>query len=134
MRLLPVIYVGNTDASIRFYTALGLDLGFHAEAGDWVELQASGGTLALHSLSSADTGHKSRSIDLCFEADQPLEDTMRRLNDAGFSGGEIVDEDFGRSLRIDDPDGRSIQINESPDIRSGEFPSESGPSTARREK
>lgn len=69
-------------------------------------------------VSSANTGYEATSIDLCFEADQPLEDTVQRLKDAGFDGGKIVDEDFGRSLRIIDPDGRLIQINESPDIRS----------------
>lgn len=118
MRLLPVIFVSNTEASIKFYSTLGLELGFRTDADDWAELKASGGTLALHSLSSADPKHETTSIDLCFEADQPLEDTVRRLHNAGFAGGEIVNEDFGRSLRLVDPDGRLIQINESPDIRS----------------
>lgn len=118
MRLLPVIFVGNTEASIHFYSTLGLDLGFRTDLGDWAELRASGGTLALHSLSSADTTHEAKAIDLCFEADQPLEITAERLSVAGFSPGKIVDEDFGRSLRTMDPDGRKIQINESPETRS----------------
>lgn len=118
MRLLHVIFVSNTEASIKFYSALGLELGFHTDTGDWTELKASGGTLALHSLSSATPEQETKSIELCFEADQPLEDTVRRLQDAGFTGGEIMDEDFGRSLRLVDPDGRLIQINESLDIHS----------------
>lgn len=116
MRLLPVIFVQNTEASIEFYSALGLELGYRTDAGDWAELPASGGMLALHSHASADTGQDPRAVELCFAADEPLEVTVERLTKAGFRGGTIVEETFGRSLRTEDPDGRPIQINEDPEV------------------
>jgi hypothetical protein len=43
-----------------------------------------------------------------------VEEALRATLDgaAGFSGAVIVDENFGRSLRILDPDGVSVQVNE----------------------
>jgi hypothetical protein len=49
---------------------------------------------------------------LAFEADEPPEAIMARLRSAGFDPGPIVDENFGRSVRVRDPDGVWVQINE----------------------
>jgi len=47
-----------------------------------------------------------------FEADEPLEAVVARLADAGFPAEPIVDESFGRSFRVRDPDGVYVQIND----------------------
>ena len=46
-----------------------------------------------------------------FEADEPLEAITDRLRAAGFDPGPILDEGFGRSMRVRDPDGVWVQIN-----------------------
>jgi len=52
------------------------------------------------------------SIELSFEASEPLEKISERLTAAGFATEPIVDEAFGRSLGATDPDGVRIQVNE----------------------
>jgi catechol 2,3-dioxygenase-like lactoylglutathione lyase family enzyme len=107
MRLLPIRYCADVEASTRFYTALGLDLGAATRPGSWVELPAAAGLLALHA-SSAVAG----ACELAFEADEPLEAVAARLRAAGYAPGPILDESYGRSLRIADPDGVVVQVNE----------------------
>jgi hypothetical protein len=67
--------------------------------------------LALHTTRSSQ-GDQPGHIELSFEADEPLEDVAERLAAAGFEPAAIVDENFGRSLRVADPDGVLVQINE----------------------
>jgi hypothetical protein len=43
---------------------------------------------------------------------EPLEALAERLRAAGFEPEAIVDENFGRSLRVIDPDGVLVQVNE----------------------
>jgi len=50
---------------------------------------------------------------LAFVADEPLEDVAGRLRAAGFPPeGEIVDQEWGRSLFVRAPDGAVLQIDE----------------------
>jgi len=42
-----------------------------------------------------------------------LEDVLARLHAAGYRDAHIIDEAFGRSLRVTDPDGVAVQVNES---------------------
>jgi uncharacterized glyoxalase superfamily protein PhnB len=52
-------------------------------------------------------------VELAFEAEEPLEDVVARLRAAGFEPvTAIVDESYGRSFRVRDPEGLSIQVNE----------------------
>jgi catechol 2,3-dioxygenase-like lactoylglutathione lyase family enzyme len=102
---MPIRYTTDVEALTRFYRALGLDLGPVSRPGGWVELPAAGGTLALHR--AADAGR----CELAFETDEPLEDVAARLRAAGFAPGPVLDEGFGRSLRVQDPDGVAVQIN-----------------------
>jgi catechol 2,3-dioxygenase-like lactoylglutathione lyase family enzyme len=106
MRVLPIRYCLD-EASTRFYRALGLELGAATRPGSWVELPAAAGILALH-RSSEDAGD----CELAFEADEPLEAVAARLADAGFPAEPILDESYGRSLRVRDPDGVYVQVNE----------------------
>ncbi|HST65013.1 MAG TPA: VOC family protein [Mycobacteriales bacterium] len=107
MRLLPIRYCADVAESTRFYRALGLDLGAQTRPGSWVELPAAAGLLALHQA-TAGVGD----CELAFEADEPLEAVSARLAAAGFGPEPILDESFGRSLRVRDPDGVWVQVNE----------------------
>jgi catechol 2,3-dioxygenase-like lactoylglutathione lyase family enzyme len=107
MRVLPIRYCADVEASIRFYRALGLELGAATRPGSWVELPAAAGILALH----RSTEHAG-DCELAFEADEPLEAVAARLAGAGFPTEPIVDESYGRSLRVRDPDGVYVQVNE----------------------
>ena len=107
MRVLPIRYCRDIEASTRFYRALGLELGAATRPGRWVELPAAAGSLALH-RSAEHAGE----CELAFEADEPLEAVLARLADAGFPAEPIVDESFGRSFRIRDPDGVYVQVND----------------------
>jgi catechol 2,3-dioxygenase-like lactoylglutathione lyase family enzyme len=108
MRVLPIRYCADVAESTRFYRALGLELGSATRPGGWVELPAAAGILALHRVS----GHAG-GCELAFEADEPLEAVASRLTAAGYAPEPILDESFGRSLRVPDPDGVFVQVNES---------------------
>lgn len=107
MRVLPIRYCVDIGASTRFYRALGLELGAATRPGSWVELPAAAGILALHR-----TSEHGGECELAFEADEPLEAVAARLAEAGFPADPIVDESYGRSLRVRDPDGVYVQVNE----------------------
>jgi catechol 2,3-dioxygenase-like lactoylglutathione lyase family enzyme len=107
VRVQPIRYCADVEASTRFYRALGLDVGSATRTGGWVELPAAAGTLALH-RAEAGAGE----CELSFEADEPLEAVAARLTAAGYAPGPIVDEAYGRSLRVADPDGVPVQVNE----------------------
>lgn len=107
MKLLPIRYSTNVETSTKFYRALGLQEGTSSRPGTWVELPAEAGVLAIHQATSDDRGQ----CELAFEAEEPLEQISSRMVAAGFDAGVIVDENFGRSLRLRDPDGAWVQIN-----------------------
>lgn len=108
MRVMPIRYCADVDAAMRFYRAIGLEVGSKSRPGGWVELPAASGVLALH---EADGNSAVGSCELAFEADEPLEAITDRLRSAGFDPGPIIDEGFGRSMRVRDPDGVWVQIN-----------------------
>lgn len=107
MRVLPIRYCADVAESTRFYRALGLELGAATRPGSWVELPAAAGVLALHRA-----GRHPGSCELAFEADEPLETVAARLAAAGYPTEPILDESFGRSVRVRDPDGVFVQVNE----------------------
>jgi catechol 2,3-dioxygenase-like lactoylglutathione lyase family enzyme len=107
VRLLPIRYCADVAASTRFYRALGLELGAATRPGGWVELPAAAGLLALHRVADG-----AGACELAFEADEPLEAVVARLAAAGYPAEPILDESFGRSVRVRDPDGVPVQINE----------------------
>jgi catechol 2,3-dioxygenase-like lactoylglutathione lyase family enzyme len=104
---MPIRYTTDVAAMTRFYEALGLEVGSVSRPGGWIELPAEGGMLAVHRSSGDDVGR----CELAFEADEPLDDVAARLRAAGFAPGPVIDEGFGHSLRVPDPDGVWVQIN-----------------------
>lgn len=110
MKILAIRFISDTAAARRFYAALGLTLPEGDESAGWQELQADGGTFALHGTCGDDSSHPD--IKLCLKSEEPLEDVQERLEEAGFDPGTISDEDFGRALRVRDPEGLELQIDE----------------------
>ena len=117
MRVMAIRYVRDVDAARRFYEALGLSIDFVSRkprrGGQpvWTELAGSepGGNLALHQWDEA----PAHPVVLAFQTDEPLELVVERLREAGYElATEIVDEAFGRSFTIYDPEGLLIEINE----------------------
>ena len=104
MKVMPIRYVADMSASAKFYAALGLAGGDESRSGNWIELQGSSGLLGLHIARSSEQDVPG-AVELSFVADDPLEQVADRLAGAGFDRGVIVDENFGRSLRVLDPDG-----------------------------
>lgn len=108
MRVMPIRYRGDVAASVRFYEAIGLRTDSVSRPGGWAELAAPAGLLAVHHADGTEVG----TCELAFEADEPLEDVVARLRAAGFPAEPILDENFGRSVRVRDPDGTWVQVNE----------------------
>lgn len=111
MRVIPVRFTNDTGAMRRFLEALGLAATIASDSGGWIELAGTGGGVGLHAADSAETEYSPGETSLSFESDEALEDVQVRLAAAGFPS-DIIDESFGRSLRVVDPDGVALQINE----------------------
>jgi predicted enzyme related to lactoylglutathione lyase len=115
MRAMPIRYVRDMAGARRFYEALGLSHDFTSRRNRrghsvWTELLAETGGLALHHMPA---GEDCPDVELSFESDEPLEDVAGRLRAAGYElATEIVDESFGRSFTVRDPEGLLIQVNE----------------------
>lgn len=107
MKIVPIRYCADVPATVRFYRALGLELGSRSRPGTWVELPATSGMLAIHRADNTNAA----GCELAFEADEPLEEIAARLRSADFEPEPIMDEGHGWSLRVRDPDGVWVQIN-----------------------
>jgi hypothetical protein len=68
--------------------------------------------VGLHAASEADEPRRPGDADLSFVTDEPLEPLRDRLVQAGFADAHVIDEAFGRSLRVTDPDGVLLHIHE----------------------
>jgi len=111
MTVLPIVYVKDVEAQARFYRVLGGVEVARSRTGDWVELRFGQGMLALHRI------HKDlpqrQKVELSFVAEVPLEEVVAALEQAGIElYWDIFDESFGRAIKIKDPEGMVIQINE----------------------
>lgn len=113
MKVLPIRYTDDIEAMVRFYVALGLVLNTVSRAGGWVDLTAAGGLVGLHVASRTEPATTSGRCELSFDSDERLDDVVARLHAAGYADAHIIDEAFGRSLRVTDPDGVPLQVNES---------------------
>jgi predicted enzyme related to lactoylglutathione lyase len=115
MKPVAIRYVRDVERAREFYQALGLAHDYSTRptrkgAVMWTEMAGDGGMVALHQLPE-DGPHVS--VELCFEAGEPLEDVVSRLREAGYEPEtEIVDESFGRSFQVRDPEGLLIQVDE----------------------
>ncbi|MDT0157447.1 hypothetical protein Q9R19_07415 [Microbacterium sp. ARD32] len=83
--------------------ALGLRAGVVSDGGGWVEMRApGGGSVGLHSASGRSES-EGQGFGLSFQASGDLDALARRLREAGFQAS-VIDESYGRTIRIADPD------------------------------
>ena len=112
MLVMPIVYVRDMAAAVGFYAALGFRERRRSRSDTWVELEGEGGRIALHAA-APDQPEKGGAVELCLLATAPLEGVRRDLLERGVTSvGPVVDEAFGRSMVVTDPDGLPIQINE----------------------
>jgi hypothetical protein len=112
MRVRPVRFTNDVPAMRRFLEVLGLSARVAADGGGWVDFTApTTGMAALHDATQTQTGYAAGQTSLSFEADEPLEPLRQRLVEAGFTDAHIVDEAYGRTLFVTDPDGVWIAID-----------------------
>jgi catechol 2,3-dioxygenase-like lactoylglutathione lyase family enzyme len=119
VQLCPLVYVSDVDAAIDFYRAFGFTLRRRTRPGNWAELEAGEATLALHGTDPLPAAMGTLRVELVLEARAPLEEVVAAVTDAGYGDRvePIVDEAFGRSVGVRDPDGMRVQINEfDPDL------------------
>jgi hypothetical protein len=112
MRVLPIRFTADVPAMRRFLEALGLQPHITSDGGGWLDLRAAAGGVQLHTNERTDEPRRSGETGLSFEADEPLESVLARLLAAGFADAHIIDEEFGRSLRVTDPDGAVVWVAE----------------------
>jgi hypothetical protein len=105
---MPIMFVRDVRASLRLCRALGLRFRARSRNGRWAEVDAANGMLALHAVDD----EADQRVALAFVTRGPLEPLSARLTDAGFTVSDIVDEGFGRSMRVTDPNGLVLQIDE----------------------
>ncbi|WP_067473814.1 VOC family protein [Nocardia amamiensis] len=110
LTVLPIRYVSDVEACRKFYAGLGLAFDSDASVDVWAQLSADAGAVGLHDF-RVSKGRPAGSVELGFATDEKLEVVASRLREQGYDY-EIFDEDFGRSLRVVDPDGVTLQIQE----------------------
>ncbi|MBT2363992.1 VOC family protein [Streptomyces sp. ISL-10] len=108
LTVLPIRYVADVEASRDFYSGLGLAVRQEPGAAVWVRLTAAAGAVGLHAA-AVSQGLPPGATELGFATDQPLEEVAQRLERNGYPY-ELVEENFGRSVRVTDPDGVVVQI------------------------
>lgn len=106
----PIRYVSDVEACRKFYTGLGLVCRPEAHLDVWAQLAADAGAVGIHDF-RVSKARPAGSVELAFVTDEKLEVLAQRLRELDYDY-EIFDEDFGRSLRVVDPDGVTIQIQE----------------------
>ena len=107
MKFMPILHVSDIEQSLEFYSRLGFTTDLEGRSGNWAELSLGDAMLGLHYANPVPpiTGR----IELCLLSQEPLEKLLERLL---IERTFIVDEAFGRSFVLHDPDGNAIQINE----------------------
>ena len=112
MRIELVLSVSDVERSAKFLELLGLKLGPRGHSRMWAELWCGEGFIGLHRAEHLEPHHPER-LNLCIATEEALEQVAQRLHAAGIRlEREISDESFGRSLRVRDPDGLLVQVNQ----------------------
>lgn len=110
LTVLPIRYVADVAVSRRFYEGLGLAYRADGSVAVWAQLDAAAYAVGIHDA-AVSKGKAPGTVELGFSTDEPLEEVAARLVAGGYEH-TLVEEDFGRSIRVTDPDGVVIQIQE----------------------
>jgi hypothetical protein len=110
IRLAPVYYTGDMTRTGDFLAALGFAVEAEHRMGGWAELAAPSALLCLHAEPS-DNGMTAGRTELSFSSDEDPDAVAERLTAAGFTDAVVLDENFGRVVRVTGPDGSGVQIN-----------------------
>mgnify|MGYP003362320465 CR=1 FL=1 len=110
LTVLPIRYVADVEETRRFYEGLGLSYRADLSVPVWAQLDAGFGSLGIHDA-EVSKGRLPGTVELGFSTDENLEDIYARLSGMGYQPA-LVAEDFGRSIRVVDPDGVTVQIQE----------------------
>jgi len=112
LTLMAIVYVRDVAAAMPFYQALGFVPAAISRAGEWAELRRGDAVLALHQ-SDQPSSMSPRRVELSFISHEPLETFVERLAVAGFpTQHPILDEEYGRNVLIQAPDGFTMQVDE----------------------
>ena len=107
---MPLVFVSDVARSTAFYQALGFELERTQVNGGWAELRFGDAKLALHGMEPLPPEGR---VKLCFSLEGSLDALLMDLRAKGLPAENFVlDEAFGRSLRVCDPDGLTIQFDE----------------------
>jgi hypothetical protein len=110
LTVIPIRYTADFEATRAFYAGLGLHPDTPSSLNIWTRLDADAGALGIHDA-AASKGRPPGMTELALATDEKLETLAARLAAKGYKP-ELHDEDFGRSLRLIDPDGVVVQIQE----------------------
>ncbi len=104
-----IVYVRAMEPAVDWYRkVLGSDPATHGS--HWASFRIGGANLALHYVEETTPAGR---VELSLVVTQPLEDLVARLESVGIAPHRgIVDETFGRSLQLMDPEGLVVQVNE----------------------
>lgn len=111
----PLWMTADVDGSARLLEALGLRRRTTSDSGGWVDLRAADGLQAVHADAPPDTHAGAATVSRAIPGfEHPdLAALAAQLGRAGVDS-RLIDESYGRTLRLDDPDGGAeIWINES---------------------
>ncbi|GAA5512025.1 hypothetical protein Dcar01_00739 [Deinococcus carri] len=110
MRPYVLIYATDVNRSRAWYERLGFRLRRVNRHGGWAELEWGDFLLYLHGTA---TPRPAGFALPGFEAQEPLEGVAARLAAAGVLPDPVIlDEGYGRVLRLRDPDGHDLEIVE----------------------
>lgn len=102
--VLPLWMTDAIERSAAALEAVGATRRISSETGQWVDLTLDDGLVAVHD--------GSLDVVLSFEYNGDVDELAGRLADAGVEA-RVIDEAYGRSLRVDDPDGGTeLWVNE----------------------
>lgn len=111
MRPSVLLCTADVAQAEAFYLQLGFKLRRRSRSGDWTELEWGELLLFLHHAQTLPPANGR--AQLGFEAQEPLETLTARLIEHGvIVSAEIVDEGFGRTLSLRDPDDNELVIVE----------------------
>ena len=107
----PLRFTDHVQEMRDFLVLLGLSPRVSSESGSWIDLVGAAGLTALHAVATSSTGAVPGQTDLGFEVDD-LDRLGRALGGAGVDDVEVVDEAWGRVLRLTTPAGVSAWVDE----------------------